>query len=539
MEDAANRRIPAEILFLWVITALAVVLRLADIDLRPLHSDEGVNFHFIQEMFRRGYYNYSHENYHGPAYFYFTGACVWLFGNGELGLRLSAIVSSLISLLFIWRLTPVISKQYAVLAVGLVALTSSSVFHARYAIHESLFLMATVWMACGVFRWFMTRSKEMLWQTGIALGLIIATKETFIIALFCIFFAFLTLDFRQRWLSRLYEERKEVCMGLLLAALVILIFFSGGFVWKGGIRELFLAVPQWIGRNESDTGHFKPFLYYFQLMAGTPYESWLPAGAQQLLSRSSIAGAEWHLGIALILIIPVTISLFFGKLQHQNKGDRLFFRFSLTWALLAFLVYSFVKYKTPWLVINISLPLSLFLAGCLQLLLESRAIVGRFITALVFVLVLSQTVYFNFLRPYGKKPSEYFDYIRYGNENVHAFQTVHPFTYVHTDRGMVDLIHDIERYSEKSRIFNPKILVAVRQYWPLPFYAHNRGWTNISYSGHRKYTAEDRTRYDIIILTPPESPTIAGSIKKYYRLSEVQEANVYFLSASEKSTVKE
>ncbi|MCB0340148.1 MAG: hypothetical protein KDD53_11115, partial [Bdellovibrionales bacterium] len=51
---------------------LAYVLRTYEIGLRPLHNDEGVNFYFLQEIGRLGYYPYSHENYHGPLYFYFT-----------------------------------------------------------------------------------------------------------------------------------------------------------------------------------------------------------------------------------------------------------------------------------------------------------------------------------------------------------------------------------------------------------------------------------------------------------------------------------
>ena len=49
---------------------------------------------------------------------------------------------------------------------------------------------------------------------------------------------------------------------LVLTSFLTVLSFSGGFRWPGGLREMLLAVPQWVSRNESDVGHHKPFWYY-------------------------------------------------------------------------------------------------------------------------------------------------------------------------------------------------------------------------------------------------------------------------------------
>lgn len=62
----------------WWRTSAAVILvagaflRLYDLDLVPLHHDEGVNGHFLVNLVRHGFYEYNPENYHGPTLYYFS-----------------------------------------------------------------------------------------------------------------------------------------------------------------------------------------------------------------------------------------------------------------------------------------------------------------------------------------------------------------------------------------------------------------------------------------------------------------------------------
>ena len=67
----------------WLVAAasiliVAAVLRFYDLDLVPLHHDEGVNGNFLVRLVREGYYHYDPANYHGPTLYYFAAIFPWL-----------------------------------------------------------------------------------------------------------------------------------------------------------------------------------------------------------------------------------------------------------------------------------------------------------------------------------------------------------------------------------------------------------------------------------------------------------------------------
>ncbi len=80
-----------------LIIIIATLFRCWMIDTRPLHSDEGVNFLFVQTTNREGYYPYSHVNYHGPLFFYLITWAVNLIGESEFGLRFIAILFGILT----------------------------------------------------------------------------------------------------------------------------------------------------------------------------------------------------------------------------------------------------------------------------------------------------------------------------------------------------------------------------------------------------------------------------------------------------------
>ncbi len=61
-----------------VILLIAAVLRLYDLNLVPLHHDEGVNGNFLVRLVRDGAYQYDPENYHGPTLYYFAALIPWI-----------------------------------------------------------------------------------------------------------------------------------------------------------------------------------------------------------------------------------------------------------------------------------------------------------------------------------------------------------------------------------------------------------------------------------------------------------------------------
>src|SRR5690348_6426309 len=74
------------------IAALAAVLRFADLALKPLHHDEGVNGFFLTNLFRNGDYKYDPANYHGPTLYYIALVFSKLFGLNTISIRASVAI---------------------------------------------------------------------------------------------------------------------------------------------------------------------------------------------------------------------------------------------------------------------------------------------------------------------------------------------------------------------------------------------------------------------------------------------------------------
>src|ERR1041385_3805062 len=82
---------------LWIsaaILALAFVLRVAWLDLKPAHFDEGVNGWFVDQMTHQGFYHYDPTNFHGPFHFYVLFLAQTLFGRSIGVLRMPIVLVS-------------------------------------------------------------------------------------------------------------------------------------------------------------------------------------------------------------------------------------------------------------------------------------------------------------------------------------------------------------------------------------------------------------------------------------------------------------
>ena len=492
----------------FLIAAAAIFLRVWQIDLRPLHSDEGVNFHFLQSILRDGYYHYSHENYHGPAFFYLSTLAVSVLGFGELGMRASAVLPGILLLALLLPLRKSEGKSFVLIAALLCALSSSLVFYARYAVHESLFLLSGAACGIGFYMWARTFAARYIYLCGAALAVLIASKETFIITLFCIGLAGMTIRSPLTLAREAWRARAHVFCALLIAVIGVVALFSGGFQWMGGLREMFLAVPQRIGRNESDHGHFKPFWYYSDMLLGEPLRSrlcfWTHGTRSYVLERAS--GAEPQLILALIIPAAYLLTSFMRLPVEAWKVRHAFLRFSGVWALAAFAVYGVVSYKTPWLVINITFPATLFLAACLSRTFSydwQESISGAVALAAAVLIAAWSAWRFNFTIPYGAK---------------------NPYSYVHTGQGMRDLMRDLDHYRDRHP--DAKVLVAVGGYWPLPYYL--RDWRGALGYLKTNDASKHAANYQVLIMDRNVNWNAPGWEKKYYRLSDVQESHTYF-----------
>ena len=512
----------------------AFVIRTYHIDLRPFHNDEGVNYFFFQNTRANGYYNYSHLNYHGPSYFYLSTFLTnpSIFGTSEFGVRSSAIFVGLLSILLLLSLRRLEGNAFTLLAAFLVTVSSSLVFYSRYAIHETLFVFSGVWLAISLYSWWRTGKVSSIYQGGVALGILMATKETFIITLFCIFLAFLSLGKYKTSFLRLHSQWQHVLSALLITVFIIAFTFTGGFRWMNGLREMFLAVPQWVGRNTSDVGHFKSYWYYIEMMFGPQpreFASWLfNVDLGEKIHLKFTSRTEFQLiGIALI---PILVGLFYVFVKYFQKDNVVpalnnwcskikkswleasFFRFCFVWGILALLVYSYVDYKTPWLIISITFPLNLALACVLSHLFKVYGKLLGIVLSIPFILISTYMMWqYNFRAGY-----------EFGDRN--------PYSYTHTSKGMLEVAKMIDDYKVKNP--NVRILVGTKSYWPLPYYL--RGYGMLGYE-HTTDLNSRKDRYDVMIVDSTLKWKEKGwSDCVYRRISDVQEACVYFRKVDKK-----
>jgi uncharacterized protein (TIGR03663 family) len=328
-DNPARRRCP------WVelaIVAVALLLRLLWLGVKPAHFDEGVNGWFVDQMTEQGYYHYDPTNFHGPLHFYILFVAQTLFGRHTWALRLPvALVSTACVALALGfgRFLGVRACRYAAAAM---ALSPAFVFYGRYAIHETelvFFLMLAGWGLLG-----MARRGGGQYHWGAALGATgaILTKETYAIHFIAFALAVPALLLLERLTRRRAEEPllvavrdkpdpwtlAGVCGGL------ILFFYSGAFLDWSALPGIITTFGTWVSTGTDQTGgHGKEWYYWLDLL--TRYE-W-PA----------LFGLAWSLWC--LWAVP----------------DRPLRWLALTgWAGLC--AYSIIPYKTPWCLIALIWP---------------------------------------------------------------------------------------------------------------------------------------------------------------------------------------
>jgi len=141
---------------------------------------------------------------------------------------------------------------------------------------------------------------------------------------------------------------------------------------------------------------------------------------------------------------PILLFALISIWGFKKFRDRVFYLNTFIWFVLIFLIYSFISYKTPWLIVNILVP-GCFLAG---MGFEKMRWRGKWILLFVGILYLACfSVYVNFVNTGGED---------------------NRFAYVHTDREILNMIGKINSiYNSGDKIL---IVSSENEYWPLPFY---------------------------------------------------------------------
>ncbi|MEI7864237.1 MAG: glycosyltransferase family 39 protein [Chthoniobacterales bacterium] len=414
---------------MFFILLLAAALRLAWLDLKAPHFDEGINGWFTDQMRVQGTFKYNADNYHGPWHFYVLFLSQSLLGRNLWALRLPSVVASLLMIpaLFLFaRWFGRTAVRWAALAF---AVSPACVFYGRYSIHEAWFALACALFTWGIFALWLERDRAGLWVMIAGLTGMLLNKETYLIHTGSLLAAALVMagwnrlsPLRpppQRATARAWTVR-DVWLGCLTSIFLLVFFYSGNFFNWPGLLGPFQSILEWTKTGTAGNGHEKgaydllPFVNYYWVALLARYE-W-PA----------LAGLIWSVRYAWpSAAVPRLLAIY------------------TTGILLA---YSLVPYKTPWCIVSIMWPWFLFFGLAIT---AAGKVPARIAGALLLTVSLGMTLKLNF-RDF-EDDRELYVYVQ-------AYRSLGRFTSPLLELAAAD-----------PRYFSTPIAIYLDSYYPVPW----------------------------------------------------------------------
>ena len=321
----------------WIsiaIVALAFALRVAWLDIKPAHFDEGVNGWFVDQMTHQGFYHYDPTNFHGPLQFYVLCVSQTLCGRSLWALRMPVVLVSTACVGLVLAFRRYFDERACQIAALAMAISPAMVFYGRYAIHETwmlFFLLLTAWGLPGLWRF---GERRFLWASALGITGLILTKETYVIHLAAFLLAVPCLLAYERISPSIplpfggwKFSVRDLAAIIGVCAALILFFYSGGFLDWSSIPGLWETFNTWVKTGtEQKTGHEKEWWYWLQLL-----------GRYEWPALAGLAAGFW-------LLAPRTPRVA---------------RYLAIAGLGALIGYSLVPYKTPWCIISLVWPFHL------------------------------------------------------------------------------------------------------------------------------------------------------------------------------------
>jgi uncharacterized protein (TIGR03663 family) len=324
------------------VLALAAALRLPQLRLRPMHNDEAVNAMKFRALWTENAYKYDPAEFHGPTLPYFTLPAAWLNHSHhfndftEATFRVVTAAFGLVLIVLLLLLTPDFGRAETLWASAFAALSPALVFYSRYYIHEMLLVFFTALAAMAWWRY--GKSGRFGWcaLAGVGLGLMWASKETFVFAVLSLALAAACTAAWNRWQGGPGWDDgarwglKSMAAALGIAVAVALLFFSSLLTNPAGLADAVTTYGPWLRRAEGVSVHIHPWYFYFE----------------RLLFYRAKGGPLWSEGlIAGLAAVGFVAALAGGRLGPANVALMRLIAFYTAWMTL---IYTVLPYKTPW-----------------------------------------------------------------------------------------------------------------------------------------------------------------------------------------------
>jgi len=445
-----------------IAVVIAAWLRFEQLGEKLLHHDESVNGWFLLRLIGEGEYRYNPDNYHGPSLYYLAILPLRLLGESEVALRFVPASFGVLAVGLIWLLRRRLGPIGTPGAALLMALSAGLVYYSRDFIHEMIFGCLTLGLVTGAVRYGDERRRRWLILSATSLGLLFATKETAIIALpililsiaMAILFDLVRRGERLEWsvVRVTWPAADHLMAGAVIFLVLNLALYSSFLTHPEGIIDALRSPWRWTMRSGSE--HVKGFWYY---------------------------GA-----ILVKLELPLLLGAITGGAFILWRGTR-FWLFVGAWTCGNFLAYSLIGYKTPWLVVNTLVPMTLLAGHAIQRIFD---LIAPSLLRLSFAIILLGGLAFSArltreisLANYDDNQNRTGFLAGYGRRlGLHLYQDeLVGYVYAQTDRDLRNLLNLIE---SQSRVDDKEtgIYIASPDYWPLPWYLRNQ--PGVNYGGN-------------------------------------------------------
>ncbi|MBN2377414.1 MAG: hypothetical protein JXD22_13515, partial [Sedimentisphaerales bacterium] len=366
------------------------------------------------------------------------------------------------------------------------------VYYSRYYIMEMLLVFFSFALILSVWRYCRSQKplRKSFWavMAGTALGLMIASKETWIIALGCQVLALTLIYFWQNKTSNspikisIIAQPTHLITSVMVALTIWVLFFSSFFTNLPGLLDSLRTYTTYFDRAGNSSPHLHSWNYFFKL----------------LLWYKIAPGPVWSEALIFILAL---LGSFAAVCSKTISGHRWLVRFILLYTLAMLLIYTAIPYKTPWCLLGFWHGLIILAGIGTAWLLRTVPTLPLKIIVSIALLTGAGNLLQQCLRTNFRFDADYRN----------------PYVYAHSVPGVARLGERIEQIAQlHPDRFNMRIFVIAPpdDYWPLPWYFRKFNRNHIGYFQQ----IPDQLNAPVIICSAQNQPAVAKILQNSYQV---------------------